>query len=204
MHIDQLVYYHCWCDGSCYHTDQENNWMGMGVYQAQVDSFEKLPIIRKLAISGPKGTHNIAEYLAVMIALTDIYILEGARQSVAEKYIEGPRHVTVHSDSQLIIRQLTGKYAVRDEIMQIFHNEAKAVENLLKLQDVKVEYQWNPRETKNQKVADWLSKVGNKHFKNHRPDESVTHGIIDLGEVLLPESLRAVDAGLDQWAEGSV
>lgn len=200
--VDISTYYHVWCDGSCHHTSSEN-WMGMGIYHKEVNIVYEGPITRSLAISGPKGSHNEAEYLAVLCALTDLYIIEGTRRSDGN-YIPHTRHATIYSDSQLIIRQLTGEYSINKKRMQILYDEVKAVENLLNDLEVKIKYEWNPRTTENQKQADWLSKCGNKYFKDIQPDDTCSHGIIELEEVLLPGSYNNLRRRLGWGPDNSI
>ncbi len=66
-----------------------------------------------------RATNNVAEYHAVINALTE-----------ARKHTGGK--VIVHSDSELVIRQLTGRYQIRKEHLAALHREvlqrAKAFE----------------------------------------------------------------------------
>jgi ribonuclease HI len=184
-------YYEIWCDGSCHHTDPENAWMGCGVYHVELNTSNPVPIIRQMAISAPKGDHNQSEYLAIICALTDLYIIEGARRSVGA-YVTETKHVTIHSDSQLIIRQITGVYQTNKEIMRFLKKEALAVQNLLTNLGIIIHYKWNPRDTKNQKKADWLSKCGNIYYNDIRPDETCAHGVINISELLLPGTHNSI------------
>lgn len=56
-------------------------------------------------------TNNVAEYRAVIAALT-----------AAQEYTDGP--VTLYSDSELVVRQLTGRYRVNKEHLKDLHAEA--------------------------------------------------------------------------------
>lgn len=187
---DPELYYNVWCDGSCYHTSSEN-WMGMGIYYIETNTQYPTPVVRKMAVAAPKGDHNIAEYLAILCALTDIYILQGARRTDGE-YITMNRQIIIHSDSQIVIRQLQGEYAVRKKNMQYMYDQVQDVLLLLDNLEIAVEFKWNPRDTKNQQVADWLSKVGNKYFKDITADDTITHGVTDISEFLLPKSYRTI------------
>ena len=61
-----------------------------------------------------KQTNNVAEYQALLLGL------RRARQI-------GAREVDVRADSQLLIRQLQGKYAVKNEVLKRLHEEALAL-----------------------------------------------------------------------------
>jgi ribonuclease HI len=60
------------------------------------------------------ATNNIAEYQALLACL---------RKAIAMEC----RHLVVHSDSQLMVRQICGQYRVKDRVLQTFHREAKAL-----------------------------------------------------------------------------
>ena len=200
---DLQVYYNYWCDGSCYHQakNPENRTMGMGIYYLETNTVFPMPISRKLAVFGPPGDHNIAEYLAILCALTDLYIIEGAKRSCTPYVLES-RHATFHSDSQLIIRQIIGEYQARKKAMLFFKDEVLAMVRLLNNLGTDVIFKWNPRDNKNQKVADWLSKVGNPYFGGIVPDETVAHqvkGPTDIEEMLLPEPFKNIRKKL-KWS----
>ena len=59
-------------------------------------------------------TNNVAEYQGLLLGL------RRARQM-------GAREVEVRADSQLLIRQLQGKYAVKNEVLKRLHEEALAL-----------------------------------------------------------------------------
>ncbi len=61
-----------------------------------------------------KQTNNVAEYQGLLLGL------RRARQL-------GAREVEVRADSQLLIRQLQGKYAVKNEVLRRLHEEAIAL-----------------------------------------------------------------------------
>lgn len=136
------------CDGSCFHVS-DDNWMGMGVW---------IPTNKTmLAISGPKGTHNEAEYLAVICALWYALIYDY-------------RSITIHSDSQLVIKQINGEYQTNKSRMRFLLSEVYILVYKLKHIGSYIEFKWVPRTHIEQKVADKLSKIGNKHF-NIESDE---------------------------------
>ncbi len=190
---DLQVFYNYWSDGSCYHTSSEN-WMGMGVYCIETNTIFPMPVARKLAISGPKGTHNEAEYIAILAALTDLYIIEGAARSA---YVLEDREAIIHSDSQIIIRQITGEYEVKEKHMITIHKEVLYMVNVLNNMGVDIEFKRNPRIAKNRQVANLLSKQGNPYFKKILPEPG-TYQVLDIEEVLLPHVYQSLKKGL-KW-----
>ena len=184
--------YNIWADGSCYHIDPNNNWMGMGVYIEEDSQIEEGPIERSLSISGPKGTHNDAEYLAIMCALTWLYTLEGASfTGLPDGYTK--KKVVIHSDSQLVIRQIIGEYQVKKKHMKILYAEVMSM--VFKLNSLDISFEWNSRTHKKQQFADRLSKKANKYF-NKKLDEKPT-GVTDISEVLLPGCFKTIYRGLN-------
>ena len=61
-----------------------------------------------------RQTNNVAEYQGLLLGLR-------------RAYQRGAREVEVRADSQLLIRQLEGKYAVRNEALRRLHAEALAL-----------------------------------------------------------------------------
>lgn len=61
-----------------------------------------------------RATNNVAEYEALLHAL---------RHALAR----GARRVRVFSDSELVVRQVEGRYKVRHPDMQALHREARAL-----------------------------------------------------------------------------
>jgi ribonuclease HI len=88
----------------------------------------------------PRATNNVAEYVGAICALEHL---------VREGY---SREVVVLGDSELVIRQVNGEYAVRKEHLVPYH--ARLVQ--LSARFPHVEFRWIPRE-ENQR-ADALSK----------------------------------------------
>ncbi len=84
------------------------------------------------------ATNNVAEYTAV---------IEGLK-----KAREFGDSVSVFSDSELIVRQLTGKYKVKEPRLKELFGKAKIEESKFK----KVTYTHRPREDPMQREADSL------------------------------------------------
>lgn len=61
---------------------------------------------------GDNETNNVAEYTAFIMAL-ELAITHGIK------------HITIFGDSQLVIRQLTGKYKVRNYTLKQLHHESQ-------------------------------------------------------------------------------
>ena len=70
-----------------------------------------------------RATNNVAEYQAM---------INGLELALDRKV----RKLTVHSDSELICRQLTGQYKVKDATMRDYHRQATAL--LEQFQEVEI------------------------------------------------------------------
>lgn len=58
-----------------------------------------------------RATNNVAEYEALLVGLDGVLRLGG-------------RRLTIQSDSELLVRQVTGQYRVRDEKLKKLHGKA--------------------------------------------------------------------------------
>lgn len=122
---------HTQVDGACY-----DNRTGIGVA-----IFLDKKVIKEISESTGSGTNNIAEYKAVIRALKEAKEL-------------GAKEIMIQGDSQLIIFQLQGRYAVKSSNLNPLFEEVKMLEKSFE----KVSYAWINRE-KNW-LADKLSKRG--------------------------------------------
>src|ERR1700690_32501 len=114
-------------------------------------------IIKHLSLdlgAGPNRSGNFAEYLSVRSAL---HWLNQNHPLV---------NLKIHSDSQLICRQLSGEYNCFNPQLLIFRDACRNLAN----QFPKVEYIWIPRESN--KVADALSKCLQSKFGGRPLTES--------------------------------
>ena len=82
-------------------------------------------------------TNNVAEYKAVIMALN--YVKEHFKVA----------HFVLQSDSQLVVRQLSGEYKVKAKKLLPLWQEAKAL-----VEDLNVNLRWVPREEN--RIADFL------------------------------------------------
>lgn len=83
-----------------------------------------------------KCTSNVGEYQAAITALEGLYMTGLA-------LIE----VRILSDSQLLVRQLSGQYAVKSERIAVLHKEILELVSLLKKKrSLKIKFEWVPRE----------------------------------------------------------
>ena len=90
-------------------------------------------------------TVNVAEYGGLVAGL-----------KVAEQCVSKGDYLLVRGDSQLVIRQMQGKYKIKKSFLRLYASEAwKTIERLQK-QGVKVELLWVPREENRR--ADVMSK----------------------------------------------
>lgn len=126
-----------WFDGAC----EPVNPGGHGTYGIVIEQDEQIVHEERGYIGEGEGmTNNVAEYEALIAAL----------EHVRAEYSGAP--VTVHGDSQLVIRQLTGEYAVRSPRLRPLWRDARRLANQLN-----VEFEWVPREQN--EPADALSRV---------------------------------------------
>eukprot|EP00667_Euglena_gracilis_P017269 EG_transcript_18175 len=74
---------------------------------------------RGYAYVGPRNTNNEAEYEALLLGLRVL-----PRIAALGRLSDPLTHLTIEGDSQLIVRQLTGVYAVRQPRLRALHAEA--------------------------------------------------------------------------------
>jgi len=76
-------------------------------------------LIRKEGRFIGTATNNVAEYLALICGMQEALSL-------------GAKEITCYTDSQLLVRQLEGKYKVKSENLKLFYNQVKHLESLFK------------------------------------------------------------------------
>ena len=133
--------YKCWFDGA---THQKNpaSLLGYGTVIKKGDH-----TIRESC--GPMhehGTNNSSEYRAVIDILDYFENQEGLE-------------ITILGDSQLVIKQLSGQWAVKKGVYKTYALEALSKTSILQKSN-KISFQWVPRE--HNKRADELSKLALK------------------------------------------
>jgi len=80
---------------------------------------EKGRLITSISQSIGRATNNQAEYRAIIAAL--------------EKAIElGAKHVEVNSDSELVVRQVNGRYRVKNAALKPLYQKVKQLQGLLR------------------------------------------------------------------------
>lgn len=121
-------------DGACFGNPGP---MGIGVV-----IYKEGKLVKEISEYIGKGTNNIAEYSAVLRAL-----------EFAKK--EGANEIEIRSDSQLLVKQLTGKYKIKSPHLKELRSKIAVFEN-----SIKVKYKWVPREQN--ELADCLSKEAAK------------------------------------------
>ena len=99
-------------------------------------------VIHKASKYLGKATNNVAEYGSVILALTWLY---KNYKSVSDLKI------TVNLDSELVTKQMSGLYKVKNPKLKEMHVIGKRLESKL---STKVLYKWTPRD-KN-RLADFL------------------------------------------------
>ena len=115
-------------DGAC-----RGNPGPMGIGVVLLENGKKIKEISKRL---GKGTNNIAEWSA---------LIEGLKLAKAH----GCRELEVRGDSQLIIRQITGRYMVKSENLIPLYNEAKR----LSARFGKISFKWVKRDNNAQTDA---------------------------------------------------
>jgi len=121
MRRDIVIY----TDGGC-----RGNPGPMHVAVVVVDGSKKIPFHKEIG----NGTNNIAEYKAVIGALRCMH--DPANIS----------RITIRSDSQLVVNQMTKKWRVKQAELLDLYNEAWLVIEALQEHDVDVVFEWIPRE----------------------------------------------------------
>jgi len=120
-----------WFDGACRFNPGP---MGAGAVVEMADGRRKV-----LSRSMGLGTNNVAEYHGLILGLRHALGL-------------GATAVTVHGDSQLVIKQLQGLYKVRAPQLKALHEEARGL--LAQLRPAVLE--WVPRaENAEADAASW-------------------------------------------------
>ena len=71
-------------------------------------------IVTEGVVSAAKGTNNIGEYTAVVIALEAVQQLSKPEDT----------SITIHTDSMLVINQIRGTWKVRDKVLATYHAQA--------------------------------------------------------------------------------
>ena len=102
---DNDGFYVIYADGAC--RDNPGGPMGIGALIIN----PKGKIVCKLSSFVGLGTNNQAEYFAVILAL------KHARDV-------GAHRVELHMNSELVLRQLTGEYRVKNEDLRPLHQQA--------------------------------------------------------------------------------
>jgi len=105
-------------------------------------------VIDSLSAYIGKATNNTAEYVA---------LISGLRLVMKHPCC----HLVVHSDSELLVRQLNGKYKVKNELLKHYY---EAVQKLLQELNCKVTFCHIPREQNAE--ADALANKGIDEKKN--------------------------------------
>ena len=118
MNIDEALLF---CDGSCAHRTR----IAVGILIQQPDGKE----IEYSASIGQHGSSNQSEYYGI---ITGLKLCMG----------NGTQKVHVYSDSQVVIRQLQGKYRVNRKLRSLY-DKTRSLEKHF----TTVNYTWLPRET---------------------------------------------------------
>lgn len=71
-------------------------------------------LVKELSRYLGRTTNNVAEYEALLMGLDALIEL-------------GRKRIRVHSDSQLLVRQLNGEYSVKDEKLKVLYQRAQTL-----------------------------------------------------------------------------
>lgn len=127
-----------WFDGGI----QGGNPGGVPTYGIVLEMGEHRHEIYNIVLEPPKLTNNVAEWYAVSHALQVLCIFSWPLG-----------HITVYGDSQLVIKQLTGEYTIRDKDLRVYYDRAQDALDVLGRQNVS--FKWVKRELN--KEADELA-----------------------------------------------
>lgn len=135
------------CDGSCYARDKR---MGVGIAFFEDDSL--IPFREEAITIHGLGTSNIAEYHAIINALRIILRDFNDRQEC----------ITINSDSQVAIFQITGEWTCTHIKLLELKDEVLRLYDMIDIP--RVLFNWIPRTNKRQKIVDKLSKSANPYY----------------------------------------
>ncbi len=132
---------HLYTDGASRGNPGES---GIGIVLTTEDGLEH----EKYSAYIGQSTNNVAEYMALLVGL--------------QKALNYPcKELVIHSDSELLVRQLLGQYKVRSKHLQQLYNRVK---ELMKSAPFKITVRHIPREEN--KAADALANKGIDEKKN--------------------------------------
>ena len=143
-------------DGAC----QPPAGPGIATYGFTVEGAGLTSEGKGLAVApwSPRATNNVAEYVAAIRAL----------EWLRAQHYDGP--VLMLGDSQLVIRQMQGEYAVRAEHLRPYHERLSSLTGAFS----EVRFVWVAREENSR--ADALSKEAlaeaREEARRHRPTHS--------------------------------
>jgi ribonuclease HI len=106
----------CYFDGACPGNQFEQRGPMKAAYViGDLESVRDVPDLQ--TPSGPMRTNNIAEYYGLIFLLRHLGKVDG----------QGPKRgaYLVCGDSQLVIRQMTGRYRVRKDHLRALNSEAR-------------------------------------------------------------------------------
>jgi len=143
-----MIIIDCFGDGSCKNIKDTPSDMGVGVV-----IFYKGKLITQIAKHVGKGTSNLSEWEALILALR-----------TAVKYVQThlkDEIVTInyYADSKVVVNMFNGLYS--NKKFRAEYNRAKYWEDKLQ-KNHRIEVSWIPREENTH--ADKLSKIGNPYF----------------------------------------
>ena len=114
--MDSPTCFQLYCDGACRGNPGPAS-VGAVLWEDETQASAEDIAQARFQISESIGpaTNNIAEYNA---------IIRGLEESLAQKDVQ---HLTIYLDSELIVRQLSGKYKVKSPQMLPLHAQAQSL-----------------------------------------------------------------------------
>ncbi len=121
----------CFFDGACKGNQfVEKGPMWVAYTFGEEEHVHEIPDL--LSSRGPLRSNNIAEYQALILLLRELR--ETASRDARARF-------AVNGDSQLVVRQMEGRYRVRQDHLRVLHDEARRL-----AADLPVTFRFVPRE----------------------------------------------------------
>ncbi len=134
--------------------------IGVALYDEQ-----GLPL-KEIGVAIGIATNNLAEYVALLYGLQEVLLLVKEKKGEKESHLE----LTVYSDSELLINQMSGRYRVKNDDIRRLHLLAQhLISGLGKVSFEKISHDENRK-------ADQLANGALYESKNGGEATTVTEG----------------------------
>ena len=125
-----------WIDGLC----EPVNPGGIACYGIIIETPSRIVKLYDCVGEGPGMSNNVGEYAGLIRALEYLY-----------KCGLQDEEIVIHSDSQLLVKQMSGQWRIRGGLYVMFALKARELLKFFK----NVRFEWIPREEN--KMADFLA-----------------------------------------------